>query len=83
MTEEQIARSMAYKNTFNSEHGKKVLDDLVLHCFGRNESILFDIHNERQTCYNLGKNSVLRRIYMEIDRNLTEPDTGKAIHKEV
>ena len=82
MTEEQMARSMAFKNTFQSEHGVKVLDDLDRKCMFKRTG-LYVSDNERQTCFNLGMHEVILYIHQEIDRNLTEPDTGKAIHKEI
>ena len=82
MTKEQIARSMAFKNTFNSEHGTKVLEVLNSKCLLKGSG-LFVSDNERQTVFNLGMNYVIRYIHQEIDRNLTEPDGGKATHKEI
>jgi len=82
MTEEQIARSMAYKNVFSSEHGRKVLEDLDRKCMLKGSG-LYVSDNERQTCFNLGMNNVIRYIRQEIDRNLNEPDGGKAKHKEI
>lgn len=82
MTNEQIAKSMAYKNTFNSEHGLKVLEDLDKKCLLKGSG-LFVSDNERQTCFNLGMNYVIRYIRQEIERNLTEPEDKKAIHKEM
>ena len=82
MTEEQIARSMAFKNAFSSEHGQKVLSVLDDKCMLKGSG-LYVSDNERQTCFNLGMNYVIRFIHQEIDRNLTEPDTGKAIHREI
>ena len=82
MTEEQIAKSMAFKNVFNSEHGKKVLEVLNSKCLLKGSG-LFVSDNERQTCFNLGMNYVIRYIHQEIDRNITEPDGGKATHKEI
>jgi len=82
MTEEQIARSMAFKNTFSTEHGQKVLSVLDDKCMLKGSG-LYVSDNERQTCFNLGMNYVIRFIHQEIDRNLTEPDTGKAIHREI
>ena len=82
MTEEQTARSMAYKNVFSSEHGVKVLDDLDRKGMLKGSG-LYVSDNERQTCFNLGMNAVIRYIHQEIERNLTEPDGGKAIHKEL
>lgn len=82
MTQEQIARSMAYKNTFQSEHGVKVLEDLDRKCLLKGSG-LFVSDNERQTCFNLGMNYVIRYIRQEIERNLTEAEDKKAIHKEI
>jgi hypothetical protein len=82
MTNEQIARSMAYKNCFGSEHGTKVLEDLDRKCMLKGSG-LYVSDNDRQTCFNLGMNQVIRYIHQEIDRNLTEEDTGKAKHKEI
>ena len=82
MTDEQTARSIAYKNVFSSEHGIKVLDDLDRKCMLKGNG-LYVSDNERQTCFNLGMNAVIRYIHQEIERNLTEPDSGKAIHKEL
>ena len=82
MTEEQIAKSMAFKNTFNSEHGKKVLEDLDRKCMYKKSSSYVSA-SERQTCFNLGMHEVILYIHQEIDRNLTEPDGGKAKHKEI
>ena len=81
MTEEQIARSMAFKNCFSSEHGQKILSILDDKCFYKSDPYHAD--SERQTSYNLGKHAVILYIHQEIDRNLTEPDTGKAIHREI
>ncbi len=82
MTDEQIAKSMAFKNTFAGEHGKKVLEELDRKCMLIGSG-LYVSDNERQTCFNLGMNNVIRYIHQEIDRNLTEPDGGKAKHKEI
>ena len=81
MTDEQIAKSMAFKNTFNSEHGKKVLEYLDKRCKYRSD--LFVANSQRVTDFNLGMNDVIRNIHQQIDRNLTEPDGGKAKHKEI
>ena len=82
MTDEQKAKSMAFKNVFESEHGKTVLDDLDRKCrYKRNGS--YESASERQTCFNLGMHEVILYIHQEIDRNLTEPDSGKATHKEI
>jgi hypothetical protein len=82
MTERQTALSMAYKNWFNSEHGKKVLDDLDRKCkYARTGIYVSD--SSRQTDFNLGMHEVILYIHQEIERNLTEPEGGKAIHKEI
>lgn len=83
MTDEQIARSMAFKNTFNSEHGKKVLDDLERKGFGKNSGNPFDPASDRVTAFNLGMNAIVRYIRQEIERPLTETEDNKATHKEV
>ena len=82
MTEEQIARSMAFKNCFGTEHGQKVLEVLDGKCLLKGGG-LFVSDNERQTCFNLGMNYVIRYIHQEIDRNITEVESGKAVHKEI
>jgi len=82
VTNEQIARSMAFKNTFTSEHGTKVLEVLDTKCMLKGSG-LYVSDNERQTCFNLGMNYVIRFIHQEIDRNLTEKDDNKATHKEI
>jgi len=81
MTNEQIARSMAFKNCFGTEHGQKVLEVLDGKCFYKSDPYHAD--SERQTSYNLGKHAVILYIHQEIDRNLTEPDDNKAKHKEI
>ena len=80
MTEEQIAKSMAYKNLFASEHGKKVLEDLNRICLYKGD--IFDA-SPRKTDFNLGKNAVIRYIHNEIERNITEKTDNKAEHKEI
>ena len=80
MTNEQIAKSMAYKNLFSSEHGKKVLEDLDRACMLNSDT--FNPDSERVTCFNLGKNAVIRYIHKEINRKITEEKT-KAQHKEI
>lgn len=82
MTDEQIARSMAFKNTFSSEHGTKVLEVLDTKCLLKGNG-LYVSDSDRQTCFNLGMNSVIRFIHQEIDRELTEQDDNKATHKEI
>jgi len=82
MTDEQKTKSMAFKNVFSSEHGTKVLEVLDSKCLLKGSG-LFVSDNDRQTCFNLGMNYVIRYIHQEIDRNLTEPDSGKATHKEI
>jgi len=82
MTNEQIAKSMAFKNTFGSEHGQKVLDVLNGKCMLKGSG-LYVSDNERQTCFNLGMNYVIRFIHQEIDRNLTATEDNKAIHEEI
>ena len=82
MTDEQIARSMAFKNAFSTEHGQMVLSILDDKCMLKGSG-LYVSDSDRQTCFNLGMNYVVRFIHQEIDRNLTEPDTGKAIHREI
>jgi len=82
MTDEQKALSMAYKNFFASEHGAKVLEDLNRKCRHKRTGIYVS-DNSRQTDFNLGMHEVILYIHQEIDRNLTEPDGGKATHKEI
>lgn len=81
MTTEQIARSMAYKNTFASEHGENVLKDLDRKCMYRRTG-LYQSDSQRQTDFNLGMHEVILYIHQEIDRVLDEPKDNKAIHKE-
>ncbi len=82
MTNEQIAKSMAYKNTFNSEHGTKVLEDLERKCMWKVAGA-YKSDSDRQTCFNLGMHEVIIYIHQEIEKNLTEVEDNKAIHKEV
>jgi len=81
MTETQIALSMAYKNLFSSEHGKKVLEDLDRECLLKGN--IFDAGSSRITDFNLGKNAVIRHIHKEIERKITEKKDNKAQHKEI
>jgi len=81
MTETQIALSMAYKNTFNSEHGLKVLKDLDDIC--KLNGNIFDADSSRITDFNLGKNAVIRHIRKEIEREITEKKDNKVKHKEI
>ena len=62
MTNEQTARSMAFKNCFSSEHGKKVLEVLDSKCMLKGSG-LYVSDNDRQTCFNLGMNQVIRYIH--------------------
>ncbi len=82
MTNEQIAKSMAYKNTFTSEHGTKVLEDLERKCMWKKSGI-YQSDSDRQTCFNLGMHEVIIYIRQEIEKNLTEVEDNKAIHKEI
>lgn len=82
MTNDQIAKSMAYKNTFGSEHGTKVLEDLDRKCMYKKTGI-YKSDSQRQTDFNLGMHEVILYIHQEIERNLTEPEDKKATHKEV
>jgi len=82
MTNEQIAKSMAYKNTFGSEHGQKVLQDLDVKC-RYSRSGAYQSASERQTCFNLGMHEVILYIHQEIDRNLTATEDNKAVHEEI
>jgi hypothetical protein len=77
------ALSMAYKNTFNSEHGQRVLKDLDDYGFFRKPDRCFDPDSQRTTCFNLGKLSIVRYIHDEINKDLKEPKDNKAIHKEI
>lgn len=81
MTNDQIAKSMTYKNTFASEHGKAVLEDLDKRCKYRTD--MFVALSGRVTDFNLGMNDVIRYIHAQIERNLTEPEDKKAVHKEI
>ena len=82
MTEQQIALSMAYKNTFDSEHGQKVLKDLERKCMYKRTGI-YQSNSQRQTDFNLGLHEVILYIHQEIERNLTETQDDKAVHKEI
>ena len=81
MTNEAL--SMAYKNLFGSEHGKTVLDDLDRYGFYNMPDRCFDAENERITSFNLGKLSMIRYIHGQIDKDLTEKQEKKAVHKEL
>jgi len=83
MTNDQIAKSMAYKNTFSSEHGKKVMDDLDSFGFFRKPDKCCVIDSVNETYFNLGKLSIVRYIHDEINKNLTEEKDNKAVHKEI
>ena len=82
MTKDQIAKSMAFKNTFASEHGTKVLEDLDRKCKYKRPGV-YQSESERQTCFNLGMHEVILYIHQEIDRDVTKPEEIKAIHKEI
>jgi len=82
MTDEQIARSMAYKNVFFGEHGKVVLEDLENKCLYARSGI-YKSDSDRQTCFNLGMHEVILYIKQEIERDLTRTEDKKAIHKEI
>ena len=83
MTEQQIALSMAYKNTFDSEHGQKVLKDLDRFGFFSKPDKACSLTSPNATYFNLGKLSIVRYIHDEIECNLTETQDNKAIHKEI
>jgi hypothetical protein len=78
MTDDQIAKSMAFKNTFAGEHGKKVLDDLDKKCRYQRSGI-YQSESERQTCFNLGMHEVILYIHQEIERDLTKTEEKKKI----
>lgn len=61
-----------FKNVFHTESGKRVLQYLQHFCRAKNELSAYDPQSERQTCYNLGAQSVFRHI-----RFLLEQESGK------
>jgi len=82
MTDEQIAKSMAYKRLFAGEDGNKVLKDLERYGFYEKPDLCFDPLSDRVTCFNLGKAAIVRYIHQEIDRDLTKTKDNKAVHRE-
>ena len=77
--EEEIqALKMSYMNTFESEHGRKVMEDLSKFCLEKRDIFVED--SARKTDYNLGANSVIRYIRSKLMRTETKPEV--VINKE-
>jgi len=76
------AMSMAFKNAFAGEHGKVVLDDLDRACYWKIPDMCYVPASDRDTCFNLGKLSVIRYIHKMIDKEITTEE-NKAVHKEI
>lgn len=67
-----------YKNTFNSESGKRVLIDLAKFCLEKRD--IFEEQSARKTDYNLGANAVIRHIRSRLEKNITEVKQETAIN---
>ena len=80
MTNDQIQKSMDYKQLAAVEFGKRILKDLDRVCSYHAD--LFDASSQRITDFNLGKNAVVRYIHKEIEREIKETKE-KAEHKEI
>lgn len=79
MTEEKRAESIAFKECFSTESGKKVLSILDRVCLFHGD--IFVAESERITCFNLGKNADIRYIHREIERNLDEKPQETVRHE--
>jgi len=62
------------KQTFGSEHGKRVLANLEMFCSAHVNQDCFDPESTTKTAYNLGKNRVFRYIKSFVD---AQPDAEK------
>lgn len=74
---EQLSRD--FKQTFSTEHGKRVLKKLRSMCFAYPQAPIFDRHSERTTEFNLGMNWVFGYIQNQIDMKLDEPQSEDCI----
>ena len=70
VNKQQIVRD--FKQTFTTEYGVRVLQNLMMVCGGHITQDLFDKDNERNTAYNLGKNRVYRHILTMLN---SDPDS--------
>jgi hypothetical protein len=78
MDAKQYQLAIDMKHAFGSEHGKRVLDHLMLYCFGHVNQDCFVKNNSHETANNLGRNMVYRHIRSYVDAELKEiTDTSK------
>lgn len=68
----------AFKDTFSTPKGKRVLDVLAKYCLGYDELVIFNSNSARLTDFNLGKNDVYRHIQWMLKRK-TEKKQEKVI----
>ena len=70
LSQQQLIRN--YKNVFESESGKKVLDDLVQFCGQDRSSVNEQVFNENQTMFCEGKRRVYLHIQSILNRKVTQ-----------
>ena len=79
MTDAEKNKVRNYKACFLTDAGKKVLEDLEQRCLFKRD--IYNPNSERDTCYNLGSNWVIRYIHGWIERNPDEPELTTVVHK--
>ena len=76
---EQIVRD--FKQAFTSQAGEKVLAYLENFCRAQFNQSLYDLTSDRQTCYNLGANSVYRHIRFILNQDPDETPADAIIEE--
>lgn len=64
--------ALDYQKVFESDAGKKVLEDLKLFCNFENSSVCEQNPNPMQTFYNEGKRRVFLRILWQLKRKVKD-----------
>jgi len=70
------------KLTFETPHGKRVLDRMKTFCKGNVNQSMFDAESTQQTSYNLGANAVYRYFQHLFDTDLGDTEIENCITEE-
>lgn len=81
MTDELKQRIIDFKVTFTSEQGERVLKNLD--SVGLYHRDIYQADSDRQTCFNLGMNAVVRYIHSMIEKKPDELKQDFVINKGV
>jgi hypothetical protein len=81
VTDELKQRIIDFKVTFTSEQGARVLKNLD--SAGLYHRDIYQADSDRQTCFNLGMNAIVRYIHHMIEMDPNEPKQNKVISQGV